>query len=267
MRGATREPVPSNPRSTGKSKRQRAAKGKDHRAVTVRPDVMAGACITLELRNTIRECDDWHDAVLSSFTGEIMVMDDSLEDVECGFIQGTKVDILACLTNGLDPFVVMDDESATLSYIGECILDMQDASPFGFIPWHPSALEVTSGRTDEPIGSKLLVVERLVVDAPFRGHLIGLRAMAMLMRQLADGCGFIAIKPFPLQYESGYRRQRTDGSPGPFDGFAGDADAATKKLHQHYAKLGFIDLPATELMVLNPEYVHPYQSIEFGLPA
>lgn len=254
--GSRQTTIPGKPRTGSRAKRASAP--------TARPSRYADACVTVKLRTTLSESPEWLDQVLTKYSGEILVYDPDRDDVSCGSIGGTLVDVATCVFKGYDPFVVMDDESEALSQVGSSMFD-DSTSPYDFLPWHPEVLQATSGSGIGPIGSKLLVIERLIVDAPFRGHHIGIRAMALFMRQLADGCAFMAIKPFPLQFEDGYRGERTGAKTGPFDEFTVNVKSATRKLHQHYAELGFVDLQGTDLMVLSTEYVHPYQSTTFGL--
>lgn len=86
-------------------------------------------------------------------------------------------------------------------------------------------------------GPDLLVLDRIRVDPAFRGRGIGLRATLRTIDLLAGGCGLVAMKPFPRQFESvGEGPARTDDLRA---GLSTDRAQAWRALETYWARLGF----------------------------
>lgn len=100
-------------------------------------------------------------------------------------------------------------------------------------------------------GENLLILDRLEIFERFRGYGFGLRAMRQMMVCFSPGAGLIAIKPYPLQFEAGFRetKQSAWSQHMRFDRFGKDQEAATQKLQAYYGQLGFVTLPDSDFMV------------------
>jgi GNAT superfamily N-acetyltransferase len=108
-----------------------------------------------------------------------------------------------------------------------------------------------------PIGSNLLILDRLEILPEFRGRKIGLAVLYKAVQQFARGCGIVAMKPFPLQFDV-----HTKSDTARFDAlkladFNRESKTATKALEKYYKILGFRKLAGTPLCVLSPEFVNP----------
>lgn len=105
------------------------------------------------------------------------------------------------------------------------------------------------------LNQDLLIIDRIEILPGFRGRWYGLQAMHLLIAHLSLGCRLAAIRPFPLQFESGcpsgedpaWRRRLQ------LERFVLPKAGATRLLCDHYAKLGFVAIRGTDLMALNLE--------------
>jgi GNAT superfamily N-acetyltransferase len=100
--------------------------------------------------------------------------------------------------------------------------------------------------------NNLLIIDRVEIYSEYQGRGIGLAAMQLITRHLGEPCALAAIKPYPLQFESG-NESLSLSSPAQMglDTFTKDKRLATAKLRAHYAQLGFVTLPRTKLMIKN----------------
>ncbi|MDP2018967.1 hypothetical protein [Hydrogenophaga sp.] len=106
----------------------------------------------------------------------------------------------------------------------------------------------------------ILILDRMEIFPKYRGEGIGLNALRCLQRQFSTGCGIIAMKPFPLQFEGGTPEENADSPTfvklglGTFDR---NEKRAMAKLRAYYARLGFVRVPGTEYMVADPLLAMP----------
>lgn len=140
---------------------------------------------------------------------------------------------------------VFDTDARTWPYWA-----LYDPASLEFIP------QVTkSARRDEVWAPNLLIIDRLVISPQYRGKGLGLHTLAGLVREFSRGCGLVAMKPFPLQYEGG--NSADDGSDEframRLDLFRGSLEEARRKLVKYYSRAGFARVPRTDFMVLDPE--------------
>jgi hypothetical protein len=95
----------------------------------------------------------------------------------------------------------------------------------------------------------LLIVDRIEILPEFRGNNIGLECLRRCLQQYAHGCGVVALKCFPLQFEGAelddpaWRRKMQMGK------LSKDHKRSLAKLKKYYASLGFKIIPGTDIMV------------------
>lgn len=104
----------------------------------------------------------------------------------------------------------------------------------------------------------LLILDRLEILPEYRGEGLGLACLYRCMQQYQHGCGIVAMKPFPLQFEP--VRGSEDDDPWRqslnLKAFGRDEKACTKKLESYYRRLGFKIL-GTGVMAAIPHYAEP----------
>jgi len=171
--------------------------------------------------------------------GEIRQFDDGGEnEVLVGKFGLFYVDIRRASSAGVALFDVCDTDSTTIGYFESL-----------YFPAEPHLNRRASSllQYDTPAGN-LLIIDRLEVMPKFRGRGIGLRVMAEMIGRFGAGASVVAIKPFPLQFETA----------GSVDGWCASLElnrlprsirSATAKLRDHYASLGFVRVPRTPYMI------------------
>ena len=100
----------------------------------------------------------------------------------------------------------------------------------------------------------LLILDRLTIYPEFRNHDIGLEVITALIKRLKMGIGLIAIKPYPLQFDTDDPIERHDLG---LDNFAMSKRDATLKLREYYGRLGFVRVPKTPDMVRSASRLLP----------
>jgi GNAT superfamily N-acetyltransferase len=99
------------------------------------------------------------------------------------------------------------------------------------------------------IDLNLLIIDRLEILPEYRGNNIGRECLRRCLQQYAHGCGVVALKCFPLQFEAGgfddpaWRRKMQLGK------LSRNEKRSLAKLKKYYASLGFRVIPGTDFMV------------------
>ena len=77
--------------------------------------------------------------------------------------------------------------------------------------------------------------------------------MRRLIQRFSVGAGVVAIKPFPLQFESSIPAEGEEGwhEKMQLSSFRESEQDAVQKLKDHYGKLGFIEMSGTPHMFLS----------------
>lgn len=98
--------------------------------------------------------------------------------------------------------------------------------------------------------SNVLIIDRLELLPKYRGRRNGLSIMRHIEKRFAIGVAVIAIKPYPLQFESkSFDEADKWQTRLGLKKLSMDKRAATKKLRDYYGQLGYKRLPGTEFMV------------------
>jgi GNAT superfamily N-acetyltransferase len=128
---------------------------------------------------------------LLHYNGSIVVSDgDDEAETAIGNIEVRRALFGLALNEGENWFDVLDAED-------------QEAADFAVL-LADGASEYNARYADCPaVGLDLLMLHRLQIDEPFRGHGYGLAAVHTAISNLSAGCAVFATKPFPLQF-SGY---------------------------------------------------------------
>lgn len=135
-----------------------------------------------------------------------------------------SLELSLCRFDEWEPFDALDAHSAELEEY--CALYIE----------HGHGTEAVEQQF-EPIGTDLLIVRRVRIAEPYRGHGLGLLAVRRVADMFGWGCGLVALKPFPLQFA---------GKGAECEGR--EFRAARKKLTRYWARLGFESIDGTCLM-------------------
>ncbi|WBY01517.1 hypothetical protein PE066_18945 [Ramlibacter tataouinensis] len=177
-----------------------------------------------------------------SIEGEVRVLDvDDDEGVSAGEFRVILIDLEGAVNEGVDPDAVFDSEAVVHAY--QTLYDED-------LEFTPAVLKAIGG--DDLWRPNLLILDRVALVPEVRGKGHGLWVLRWLVLQLAQGCGIVAMKPFPLQFESGSREDPAQDRYRLAD-LPADERSATHKLQRYYGRLGFTRVTGTEFMVLNPQ--------------
>jgi len=166
------------------------------------------------------------------------------EERKAGKFSARVVDVRGAMFDGYDIFDVFDTDGAAMSCY-ESLFE-HDTEDFN----EKTRLVAFGG--DYPWNPNILILDRLVIYPEFRGKGIGLRTIRALVHRLRQGVGLVALKPYPLQFEAGAVESTGYRKKGLHLFNISEAEAH-RKLVEHYALLGFHEVPDTDYMVLNPE--------------
>lgn len=99
-------------------------------------------------------------------------------------------------------------------------------------------------------GADLLALHVIRVQPEFRGRGVGLRASRRAIDLLAGGCGIVAMKPFPQQFEG-----VGEGAANADEFYAGlstDRPEAWRRLESYWTRIGFVRLGDSPYFALSP---------------
>ena len=176
--------------------------------------------------------------LMEKYTGRL-ILETGDEDYLVGKTQWWIVRVNEMLCKGQDLFMMMDGEDEATSEIVRLLgEDFQDWSQ-GVYKLFPDIMfgDVT-------------VLDRVVVNPPFRGKNIGLHGIEMIMR-ITGGMELFVLKPFPLQHS-----HRFVGNPTVAKEKS-SLEADRGKLITYYQKSGFKRVPGTDLLALDPRVITP----------
>lgn len=104
-------------------------------------------------------------------------------------------------------------------------------------------------------GLDLLIINQVEIEPAFRKRGLGLLVVSKIIDVFGENCGLIAMKPFPLQF-----RNYLDPGWLPPDGVEDPKTAflaATRKLRNHWGRVGFKRVDGTNYCALSPANKRP----------
>lgn len=187
------------------------------------------------------------DNFIYEIEGQINITDDNHENCHVGNFTVIYVDVFQAMNSDFDLGIIMDRSQRTWDYY-ESLFDGYDLN------------ETIVNMFDEPIFKEnLLILDRLEILPEYRGKKLGLKAMNLLIRRFSQGASIVALKAFPLQFESGVKENlHADWNLRMgYGNMQKNEKMATSNLYKYYGKLGFQRVKKTQYMVLNVEQIIP----------
>jgi GNAT superfamily N-acetyltransferase len=170
---------------------------------------------------------------LTAVAGKIV---DTRKGAVAGSITAFKVNTCQMRSVGIDPVTALSLEESTENY---CHL---------FVNGHlDMKLQATAGL---PGTDNILILDQLYVYPNYRGHMLGLAAMANTVSVWAPREEISLLKAFPLQFM--YNISPADRHK--YKGLETDPEKATRALIKYYAQLGFRQVGQTRFMVMRQIY-------------
>lgn len=165
------------------------------------------------------------------YAGDLMLPEAGFDgEFKIGEFQARTIDVVSAIEDDYDLFAVFDEESVTYGFFDEL---------FGLDFELKPAVKRATRVNDFGLGTNLLILERLEILPAWRGQGHGHAAMIGMMRWFRTGMGLIALKAFPLQFESGFKLGSDYRPEYGLEDFKINLTGARAKLMQHYANLGF----------------------------
>lgn len=191
--------------------------------------------LSIKVRRTLTTFDSEY-SYLGCYKGDLL---DVETNVLAGKVRLFVVDLEGADKNGRSASWTLDLEAATEPYIA---LLSEEAGNFS-----PAVLKILG--EEFVLNSNMLIIDRLELLPAYRGLGLGLKCMDACIRHLSAGCRIAAIKPFPLQFEPAGRTADEWQDALAFKSLSRDKRASTKRLKQHYGRLGFKHVSRTDLMI------------------
>lgn len=183
------------------------------------------------------------DDFLYQYGGIIVGHDDDDHRILFGKFNIFYVDISNGLDAGLEPLEVLDGHASTNEF-----------SPL-FSRACPDFSETVQKLCNYDLLSlNILIIDRLEVLPRYRGHGISTQVVKGLIQRFGHGAGLVTLKVFPLQLEVGYPTDSNVEAWRKRMGLAALDQNTTKakaSLKSFYKRLGFKQVPKTDLMIAN----------------
>jgi hypothetical protein len=186
--------------------------------------------------STCGEIEDYATCIEGTITCSDERSDD---DTLVGKVRLFYLDLGGILETNISVFDLFDVRSETAPFYSALI----DPETGDFRP----DLESTLG--EYILDLNILIVDRLEILPEFRGKNIGWECLRLCLQHYARGCGVVALKCFPLQFERtelsepAWRRKMQLGK------LSRDRKRSLAKLKKHYGSLGFMGLAGGDIMV------------------
>lgn len=115
----------------------------------------------------------------------------------------------------------------------------------------------------EVMGSDILILSSIEIDAEHRGHGLGLAVISRCIDVWEPSDGLVVCKPFPLQFDSSRRDDVAWKQRLGTEAFVKDQQAATTKLATYWQRLGMKPIVGTKYAAMSMTLRRP--SLEAAL--
>ena len=197
-----------------------------------------------------QESYDHDSPILSRFvfetTGRVVSCEWQREPRLIGKFRTYIVSVESAVDEGESIFELFDDDALTMEYF--------EALYAGFGGRYNNQISSLFHELEDFWRPNLLILDRLTIYPQFRNHDIGLEVITALIKRLKMGIGLIALKPYPLQFDTDDPIERQELG---LDNFVMSQRGATLKLRKYYGRLGFMRVPKTPYMVRSASRLLP----------
>jgi GNAT superfamily N-acetyltransferase len=192
-------------------------------------------------------CEDEEPSrIILSITGEILVrVGDSDDETKIGVIHAYLVLRGRALNEGISLFEAMDSIDQSVFDCYEALFDVETDE------WNRSVEALYNGQILE---LDVLFIERIELDAAFRGKGIGAQVVRESIAAFASNCGLVTCEPFPFQYENWEDESRKAIRQEP--GFEEKRFADFAKVAKFWTDLSFRKLDGSDFYTYAPELIN-----------
>jgi hypothetical protein len=139
------------------------------------------------------------------------------------------------------------DDGNTLGEMFEAVLRYENPAEFS------DGLQKLYG--DEAPMVDVLFIEEITLKPKYRGKNIGHLAVQTMIRTFRSGSGLVVLKPFPvIETETPYSINR-----------AREEDLGVEKLRRYWSKMGFEQIPGTNMLAMNLDLPQPWEDLHLAV--
>lgn len=202
-------------------------------------------------------CEDEEPSrIIPAIDGEILVrVGDSDEETKIGAIHAYLVLRGRALNERVSLFEAMDSISQSVFDCYEALFDVETDD------WNRSVESLYNGQILEP---DVLFIERIELDATFRGKGIGAQVVRESIATFGSSCGLVTCKPFPLQYENWEDKSRKALRQEP--GFEEKRIADFARVAKFWTNLSFRKLDDSDFYTYAPELINQTDPVSDTAP-
>lgn len=178
------------------------------------------------------------DHLIQRHKGQVIVIDMDAEEAEAGTFTIAYVDFATACERRVLWYDVLDADSDHMARFYKLL----NRGGSDWSPWLER--KVYRGIS----GGNLLVLEWLELKPEYRGKRLGLRVLRQLMERFGNGADVVALEAHPIQHLD---------DPTYKVLLSAELAKGAAKLRQYYARLGFVRVPRSLLMVRTLDRVLP----------
>jgi len=189
------------------------------------------------------------DDFLYEVDGNVLGVDDNDDRFMVGKFRIYYVNVAQAMDRNMSVFDVFDLHAHTVGYY--------DAI---FGNHYPDFTEkVMKVLEYDVVDSNILILDRLELLPKYRGQGLGLKIICHIIKRFSMGTALVATKPFPLQFEnkSSNEDDKKWRAELKLAQLPKNELLATKKLSEHYGKLGFRKISRTPYMLRSTAWILP----------
>ena len=156
------------------------------------------------------------------------------------------MDVVQAVSHGFSVYDVLDTYGHTEAYF-DTLFGQNDPD------FNEQLLDVFD---HEVSARNLLILDRLEILPNYRGCKMGLSIIRHQIARFSAGAGVVAIKPFPLQFESSSNEtdEKNWRADMMLDKLSGSVRSATEKLCDYYVQLGFRRIARTPFLAVSTDW-------------
>lgn len=179
---------------------------------------------------------------ITKLTGHLRAFNNETErfDIPVGRIYVYRIEIARAFEEGESIWQIFDSQDAELADYYSNLFNEDDFS------------DDLQNIVAPGFGTDLLIVDRVEILKDFRGLNLGLILALRAIESFSDGCGYIALRPCPLQFGP-YRNKETKKLQlMGYDQFSKNERQAFKNLRRHWSKIGFVPVGNSTVYIKSP---------------
>ncbi len=184
---------------------------------------------------------------ITKVTGHLRAFNENTEkfDIPVGRIFVYRIEIARAFEEGESIWQIFDSQDAELADYYSNLFNEDDFS------------DNLQNIVEPGFGTDLLIVDRVEILKDFRGLNLGLILALRAIESFSDGCGYIALRPCPLQFGPYRHKEAKKLQLMGYDQFSKNEAEAFKNLCRHWGKIGFVQIGNSTVYIKSPALENP----------